>query len=114
MARDQVICARATKGVSINRVHTSSDLVLALRLADLAERVSSRRFGTSLEVGHKPDGSLVTDVDREIQNLLVGELRRQRPDEPISGREGDRGFDTSGRCWFIDPIDGTEHFRASS
>lgn len=97
--------------VSVEYV-SSSDLDLALCLVDQADAVSSQRFGNDVEVARKPDGSLVTDADREIEALLVEGIRRNRPADGIVGEEDSKRVSLARRCWFIDPIDGTGHFVA--
>ena len=60
-----------------------------------------------LHVDQKSDGSLVTDLDRSIERLLVTALRKEFPTAGIIGEEGaDRAG--SGQQIYIDPIDGTE------
>lgn len=54
----------------------------------------------------------MTDVDREIEALIVEGIRRNRPADGIVGEEDNTQGSSARRCWFIDPIDGTEHFVA--
>jgi histidinol-phosphatase len=88
----------------------SSDLELALRLADIADSISFDRFrAQDLKVQTKPDASPVTDADWAVEVALRQELGTERPDDAIIGEE----FGTSGnssRTWIIDPIDGTANF----
>jgi myo-inositol-1(or 4)-monophosphatase len=52
----------------------------------------------------------VTEFDRAAETLIVGELRRTRPDDAIVGEEGADHQGTSGLEWHLDPIDGTVNF----
>jgi myo-inositol-1(or 4)-monophosphatase len=53
---------------------------------------------------------VVTEVDRQVEAYIVGELARRRADDAVLGEEqGGRGGD-SGVRWLIDPIDGTVNF----
>ncbi|MET0662936.1 MAG: inositol monophosphatase family protein [Ilumatobacteraceae bacterium] len=52
----------------------------------------------------------VTEFDRAAEALIVGELRRLRPDDGIVGEEGADITGTSGIDWHLDPIDGTVNF----
>ena len=52
----------------------------------------------------------VTEFDRAAEALIVGELRRLRPDDGIVGEEGADVVGTSGIDWHLDPIDGTVNF----
>lgn len=63
----------------------------------------------SLELELKPDGSLVTNVDREIETLLRDWLTQLKP-AAIWGEEFGLEGDPEGDVWMIDPIDGTSNF----
>jgi histidinol-phosphatase len=86
--------------------------------ADLADRESMADFRRpDLEVQIKPDGSPVSVTDQRIERMLRELLAEHRPDDRILGEEeggeADVGPSASGgRCWVIDPIDGTESFVA--
>ena len=86
------------------------DLRLAHVLADAVERVTMARFkATDLVVEAKPDLTLVSDADRDAEELIRGQLRRTRPRDAVQGEE----FEATGhgpRRWVIDPIDGTHNF----
>jgi myo-inositol-1(or 4)-monophosphatase len=58
----------------------------------------------------KGDGSVVTQIDREIEELLVSYVREKFPDDSIVGEEGEGHVGTSDYVWHIDPIDGTDNF----
>ncbi len=85
----------------------NSDLSFALELADLAADVSMKAFRRAeLTVETKADGSPVTEVDRTVEGELRDALARYHPTDRIVGEEfgGEPG---SGRCWYLDPIEGT-------
>jgi len=88
-----------------------SDLQLALRLADLADEITLARYQSlDLEVEKKPDLSPVTDADRAVEQALIAELAKHRPDDGFIGEEFGERAGTSGRSWVIDPIDATKNF----
>jgi len=58
----------------------------------------------------KSDGSVVTQVDRDIEVSLVSFIREEFPDDSIVGEEGENYVGTSDFIWHIDPIDGTDNF----
>lgn len=77
-----------------------------------ASELSRRSFG-KCEVEFKSDGSIVTDVDRQVEGLFRHWIRNSYPDHRILGEEygiiaGKRGSDSP--VWIIDPIDGTESY----
>ena len=88
----------------------AADLDLARHLADLADAITTERFGAlDLYVESKPDLTPVSDADRAVEQALRNALAEARPDDAVSGEEfGSRG--TSARRWVIDPIDGTKNF----
>ena len=99
-----------------------ADLELALRLADIADELSRDRYlALDLVVSTKPDTSPVTDADSSIEQALLHELARERPDDSVLGEEfGERAgmadvrreasVEHPHRQWIIDPIDGTSNF----
>ena len=54
---------------------------------------------------------LVTRLDKEVQELLVGEILSRYPEDKICAEEGClRASIQEGKVWVIDPIDGTNNF----
>ena len=86
------------------------DLRLAHVLADSVERVTVARFrAEDLHVETKPDLTLVSDADRDAEELIRGQLARSRPRDAVIGEE----FEPTGRStrqWVVDPIDGTHSY----
>jgi len=84
---------------------------LAVDMAAQAAAVHRRALGAVRELGTKSSNTdMVTEVDREAEQLLTGILRRERPDDAILAEEGTRERGTSGVRWVIDPLDGTTNF----
>ena len=93
----------------------AADLELALAVADAADAIAAPRFrAPDMAVQTKPDGSPVTDADRAVEDALRRSLNASRPGDAVVGEErgvGGAGGE-SGRCWYLDPIDGTANFVA--
>lgn len=55
---------------------------------------------------------LVTNVDKENEQFLIGGIRQLDPQAQILGEEGfgDQLTSMAGRVWIVDPIDGTMNF----
>lgn len=53
---------------------------------------------------------MVSDADREAEELLIRILSDARPDDAILGEEGGGRDGTSGLRWVVDPLDGTTNF----
>ena len=58
----------------------------------------------------KPDRTLVTEADRQADNLIHGLIREGFPGEGILSEEKSTVFPDSEHVWVIDPLDGTVNF----
>ena len=65
-----------------------------------------------LQVEKKSDGSIVTTADFQSNEILVSTIQLLFPDDVILSEELpiDTSASSPGRCWIIDPLDGTHHF----
>ena len=85
-----------------------------LALAAGTQALTGRRsLGVGQPASHDTKSTVtdpVTEFDRAAEALIVGELRRLRPDDGIVGEEGADVAGTSGIDWHLDPIDGTTNF----
>jgi histidinol-phosphatase len=87
----------------------SSDLELALHLADAADAIALPRFRSELTIETKPDLTPVTEADRAVETELRRILARERPGDAILGEE-QGAVGQGARRWIIDPIDGTRNY----
>ena len=88
----------------------SSELDLALRLAQTAEDEILPRFRT-VSVTRKPDGTEVTEADCEAERVMRERLAEERPGHAVLGEEfGQEGPDDARYRWVLDPVDGTAGF----
>jgi histidinol-phosphatase len=62
------------------------------------------------KVSRKSDGSEVTNADKGAERLIRQHLRRAWPSDPVLGEEYGGQITRSGRCWLVDPIDGTASY----
>ncbi|HEV7205803.1 MAG TPA: inositol monophosphatase family protein [Jatrophihabitans sp.] len=86
------------------------DFDLAAALVRDAGVLAARMLADGLTTHHKTSISdVVSAADHAAEELVVGRLRAERPDDGIVGEEGtsDSG---QGRTWFVDPVDGTYNF----
>lgn len=79
-------------------------------VARAAGDVAMSHFRTSLTVDAKGDGSPVTAADREAEQVARAMITSRYPADGILGEEFGETPGTSGRRWFLDPIDGTLSF----
>lgn len=84
----------------------ADDLELVKGFAREAAQVALARC-TTVSPEEKANKSYVTDLDRDLEQLLRGRLGAAFPDDVLSGEEYDDAGGTGPRRWSIDPIDGT-------
>ena len=66
----------------------TADLQLALKLADIADEITSARYlAQDLEIITKPDNTPVTDADRATEKALREVLQIERPADGLLGEE---------------------------
>jgi myo-inositol-1(or 4)-monophosphatase len=53
---------------------------------------------------------MVSDADRDAEELIEGIVLVERPDDGLLAEEGARAEAASGRRWVVDPLDGTTNF----
>jgi histidinol-phosphatase len=63
-----------------------------------------------VKIRHKADGSEVTAADKGTERLLRRRLAKTWPEDAVLGEEYGGTLLRSGRCWLIDPIDGTASY----
>jgi myo-inositol-1(or 4)-monophosphatase len=71
-------------------------------LKDNSKKIKSISFKWSI--------NLVTNVDREVEAILIGSLHKAFPDIGFLSEEAGKINYNSGLRWVIDPIDGTTNF----
>jgi myo-inositol-1(or 4)-monophosphatase len=70
-------------------------------------------FESTLSIQYKSNpNDLVTNMDKEIEQFLIGKIQETYPGHRILGEEGygDEVTSLDGVVWIIDPIDGTMNF----
>lgn len=80
----------------------------ARRAADLIR--AGRPGEVSVAATKSSDIDIVTQVDRDSEDLLRRLIAEARPDDGFLGEEGHDEAGTSGVRWIVDPIDGTVNF----
>jgi histidinol-phosphatase len=63
-----------------------------------------------VRIRHKADGSEVTVADKAGERLLRRHLRAAWPRDAVLGEEYGGDLVRAGRCWLLDPIDGTASY----
>ncbi|MBV1705334.1 MAG: inositol monophosphatase, partial [Hyphomicrobiales bacterium] len=82
-------------------------------IAREAGALMARRFRdrTSFTVGYKGHQDYLTEVDGEVETLIVSRIATAFPGDGVIGEEGGARAGAAGApVWVIDPIDGTANF----
>ena len=79
------------------------------RLARQAGSILRAGYQKEHQVDYKGVIDLVTEVDRQSEDYLLGEIRRQFPDHHILSEESG-GSHGDEHQWYIDPLDGTVNY----
>ena len=98
--------------MSLRAHDLKSDLELAIRLADIADEISLKRYqALDLVIETKPDLSPVTDADKAVESAIRNEISKVRADDLVVGEEFGSPDSLAGEYyWVIDPIDGTKNY----
>lgn len=75
-------------------------------------RILRRRRSDPPEPRPKADGSVVTDLEINVEQEMRGILRSRHPGHAVVGEECPLDVGSSGFIWYIDPLDGTRVFSA--
>jgi histidinol-phosphatase len=98
--------------MSLRAHDLKSDLELAIRLADIADEISLKRYqALDLVIETKPDLSPVTDADKAVESAIRNAISKVRADDLVVGEEFGSPDSLAGKYyWVIDPIDGTKNY----
>lgn len=69
-----------------------------------------REEGVHLAATKSTLADIVTDADREVEELIRARLREVRPGDGFLGEESDPDPGETGITWVVDPIDGTVNY----
>jgi histidinol-phosphatase len=85
-----------------------ADLELVRRLGDLADEITMESWRSAgLSTRSKADGSPVTAVDIEVEQRLRDCVLETHPKDGFVSEELGETAGSSGRCWYVDGVDGT-------
>ncbi|MFT4051093.1 MAG: inositol monophosphatase family protein [Microbacterium sp.] len=85
---------------------------LAEHIAREAGQLARRRReeGVRIAATKSSLADIVTEADREVENLIRARLAAARPGDGFLGEESGAERGTSGVTWVVDPIDGTVNY----
>src|SRR5690606_34577184 len=88
------------------------DLLRAAQIAAgrAAELLRQLEVPSAAQWEAKSARDYVTDVDRRIEEAIAASLNQLMPGMAIVGEELQPELARGGRCWVVDPVDGTTNF----
>lgn len=102
---------------SLGRNGSSSDggslmdaIAVAVEAAHKAGELILRHFRQPQEIHMKTPTEVVTQVDRDAEDIIVRTIRRTFPDHEFLGEEGHTASQGADYLWVIDPLDGTRNY----
>ncbi|MEE2694876.1 MAG: inositol monophosphatase family protein [Pseudomonadota bacterium] len=87
-------------------------LRFANTFADKSRSILKKNYFKNFKIEEKKDGSLVTEIDKEIELLFRKELKKRFSNHGIVGEEYGNDNQDNEYVWVIDPLDGTHNFIA--
>jgi 3'(2'), 5'-bisphosphate nucleotidase len=90
------------------------EIAEAARIAREAGAILMDIYATEFDVAYKDEADPVTEADTKANAYIVDQIRRAFPDDGVVAEESADRSDAleAGRCWYVDPLDGTKEFVA--
>ncbi len=110
-----VVADHGASGLRSGRM-LDRELVEAVKLAREAGALLMQVYRTDFDVEYKGKADPVTEADRRANDHLVRRLRETFPHDGVVAEETADRSDAlrRGRCWYVDPLDGTKEFIAKN
>ena len=90
----------------------SPEINILEKICTKVSKIIIRDFGEveKLQVSKKGPGDFVTKTDKKVENIIIEELEKARPNYGFIAEESGQNINESEFNWVIDPIDGTSNF----
>jgi len=85
-------------------------LEVAAETAREAAKVLLENLGKVKEIEFKAKNSLVTEVDKLSEKIIISNIKKNFPTHDIFAEESGKDLSDSDYLWLIDPIDGTTNY----
>lgn len=66
--------------------------------------------GSKIQIAHKGEIDLVTEIDHRSERFIIETLRHRYPDDEIIAEESGQTGSSDCCVWYIDPLDGTINY----
>ena len=87
-----------------------SYLEVAEETARKAAKVLLENLGKVKEIEFKAKNSLVTEVDKLSEKIIIDNIKKNFPTHDVFAEESGKDLSDSDYLWLIDPIDGTTNY----
>lgn len=99
-----------SKKSPLTREHEHIYIEVAEIAAREAGELLREKSGNVEEITYKAKNSLVTEVDKQAEEIIVKCIKRSFPSHDVFAEESGRRSVDSEYVWIIDPLDGTTNF----
>lgn len=79
-------------------------------LARSAGEILRRGFREQHQISYKSEIDLVTEIDHESEDYLLGQIEKKFPDHQVVSEESGGRAGSNERIWYVDPLDGTLNY----
>lgn len=95
-------------------MRSGEEIAEAVRIARGAGAILMDVYATDFRVAYKAKSDPVTEADTRANAYIIAELQKAFPGDGIVAEESNDQSDAlrGGRCWYVDPVDGTKEFVA--
>ncbi len=73
-------------------------------------QIKNKKFSVENKENSSFNADFVTSCDRNMENYIIKKIKAEFPNDSIVSEEFNPNVECKGRCWVIDPIDGTVNF----
>lgn len=80
-----------------------------IKISNRAGEMILKKLEKSKSISYKNKINLVTNVDKEVENFIIENLKKITPNIPILAEESSHNFNSKTK-WIVDPLDGTTNF----
>lgn len=85
-------------------------LDFAIHCAFESGKIQRKYFEKNINIRHKGETDLVTDVDMACQEKIIELIKGTFPDDDVISEEKKNDFDGNKNRWIVDPLDGTTNY----
>ena len=94
------------------KLNNADLLSFAFNFADVSKNILQKNYFKNFDIEEKNDGSLVTSIDKEIEEKFRKKLKKQFPHHGVIGEEFGYENQENEYVWILDQLDGTHSFIA--